>query len=103
MATAKDEQNEASDRAESMARIHGSLMGLHLSLAAFAISSSSEEGVRQYIEILSIVKEAISQTAIEEDSNSLDEAFADEAGRAVEKMSDLLSKFISNQEVKDEH
>ena len=103
MAAAKDENNESSDRTESMARIHGNLMGLRLSLAAFAISSSSEEGIRQYIELLSIVKEAISQTAVEEDSNSFDEVFADEAGHAVQKISDLLSKFISSQEVNDEH
>ena len=103
MADAKDENNERSDRTESMARIQGNLMGLCLSVAAFAISSSSEEGIRQYIEILSIVKEAILQTATEEDLHSFDAVFADETGHAVQRISDLLSKFISSQEVKDEH
>ncbi len=103
MTVAKDENNESSNKSESMARIHGNLLGLRLSLVAFAISASSREGIRQYIEVLSIVKEAISQTAIEEDSHPFDELFAEEADRVVQEISNLLSKTVSALEDRNEH
>lgn len=102
MSTAKDEINEGSDITESMARIHGNLMGLRLSLTLFALGSLSEEGIRQYLRLLSIAKESVLNDTNKDVSDSFDEVFVHETGRLIQEIHDSLSEFIAVREVKDE-
>lgn len=99
MTAVENESNESSDRTASMARVYGNLMGLRLSLTLLVVGSLSEEGIRQYIKLLSISKESVLNDNV---SDSFDEVFVNETGRIIQEIQDSLSDFISEDEVKDE-
>ncbi|MCY3903529.1 MAG: hypothetical protein OXF76_10240 [Caldilineaceae bacterium] len=91
------------DETESMAQLYGHLLGLRISFLAFVISSTSEEEIKQYAELLIMIKDLGPQDMHVENSDPTNKIIIEEAKRTIMKVHTSLMTYISERESEDEH